>query len=61
MDYKRWKQSEKEIRIWKWQVLAAFNRSNRADGEKDKSNCRFPSIVKNNGKKGLKLKFSGKI
>ena len=35
--------------------MAAFNSSNRADGEKDKSNCRFPSIVKNNGKKGLKL------
>ena len=31
------------------------NCSNRADREKDKSNYRFPSIVKNNGKEGLKL------
>ena len=34
---------------------AVFNCSNRADREKDKSIHRFPSIVKNNGKKGLKL------
>ena len=34
---------------------AAFNCSNRADWEKDKSICRFPSIVKNNDKEGLKL------
>ena len=34
---------------------AVFNCSNRADREKDKSNYRFPSIVKNNGKEGLKL------
>ena len=32
-----------------------FNCSNRADREKDKSKYRFPSIVKNNGKEGLKL------
>ena len=35
--------------------MAVFNLSNRADREKDKSNYRFPSIVKNNGKRGLKL------
>ena len=34
---------------------AIFNWSNCADKEKDKSNYRFPSIVKNNGKEGLKL------
>ena len=34
---------------------AAFNCWNRADKEKDKSSCHFPSIVKNNDKKGLKL------
>ena len=34
---------------------AVFNFSNRADREKNKSNYRFPSIVKNNGKEGLKL------
>ena len=34
---------------------AVFNCSNRADREKAKSNYRFPSIVKNNGKEGLKL------
>ena len=34
---------------------AVFNCSNRADGEKDKSNYRFPSIIKNNHKEGLKL------
>ena len=34
---------------------AVLNCSNRADREKDKSNYRFPSIVKNNGKEGLKL------
>ena len=32
-----------------------FNCSNRADSEKDKSYYRFPSIDKNNSKKGLKL------
>ena len=32
-----------------------FNCLNRADRQKNKSNCRFPSIVKNNGKEGLKL------
>ena len=32
---------------------AVFNCSNRADREKNKSNYRFPSIVKNNGKEGL--------
>ena len=35
--------------------MAVLNCSNRADREKDKSNYRFPSIVKNNGKEGLKL------
>ena len=34
---------------------AVFNCSNRADKEKDKSNYCFSSIVKNNGKEGLKL------
>ena len=34
--------------------MAVFNCSNRADSEKDKSNCCFPLIVKNNGKEGLK-------
>ena len=32
---------------------AVFDCSNRADREKNKSNYRFPSIVKNNGKEGL--------
>ena len=35
--------------------FSAFNYSNCADKEKDKSNYRFSSIVKNNSKKGLKL------
>ena len=34
---------------------AVFNWSNRADREKTKSNYCFPSVVKNNGKEGLKL------
>ena len=34
---------------------AVFNCSNRADREKNKSNYRFQSIVKNNGKEGLEL------
>ena len=34
---------------------AVFNCSNRADTEEDKSYYRFLSIVKNNGKEGLKL------
>ena len=34
---------------------AVFNCSNRADGEKNNSNYRFPSIVENNGKEGLTL------
>ena len=33
---------------------AVLNCSNRPDREKDKSNNSFPSIVKNNSKKGLK-------
>ena len=37
---------------------AVFNCSNRADREKGKSIYRFPSIVKNNDKEGLKLKTS---
>ena len=35
--------------------FCAVNYSNCANREKDKSNYRFPSIVKNNSKKGLKL------
>ena len=35
--------------------LALFNCLNRADREKETSNYCFPSIVKNNGKGGLKL------
>ena len=34
---------------------AAYNCLNRSEKEKDKTNYRFPSIVKNNGKEGLKL------
>ena len=34
---------------------AAFNCSNCADREKNKSNYRLPSIFKNNGKEGLTL------
>ena len=34
---------------------AVFNCSYRADSEKDKSNYRFPTVLKNNGKEGLKL------
>ena len=34
---------------------AVFDCSGRADREKNKSNYRFPSIVKNNGKEGLTL------
>ena len=34
---------------------AVFNCSNRADKEKDKSDHRFLSIVKDKGKEGLKL------
>ena len=34
---------------------AVFNCSNRADREEDKSNYRFPSIFKNNGKGDFKL------
>ena len=34
---------------------AVFNCSYRADRENEKSNYRFPSIVKNNGKESLKL------
>ena len=33
---------------------AVYNCSNRANREKNKSNYRFPSIVKNNGKGGWK-------
>ena len=36
-------------------LCAIFNCSIRGDKEKDKSNSRFSSIVKNNGKKGLRL------
>ena len=34
---------------------AIFNCSNRADREKDKSIHRLTSVVKSNGKEGLKL------
>ena len=43
------------ITKWKRKFWAVFNNSNRADREKDKSNYRFISIVKNNGKEGLKI------
>ena len=36
-------------------LCAVFNCSNRAGKEKNKSRYCFPSIVKNNGKEGLKL------
>ena len=35
--------------------FCAVNYSNCADGDKDKTNCRFPSIDKNKSKKGLKF------
>ena len=35
--------------------MAVFNCSNLADREKDKPNYSSPSIIKNNGKEGLKL------
>ena len=35
--------------------LTVFNCSNRDGREKEKSNYRFPSVVKNNAKVGLKL------
>ena len=35
-------------------LCAVFNCSYRADRDKNKSIHRFPSIVKNNGKEGLK-------
>ena len=35
--------------------FCAVNYSNRTAREKEKSNYRFPSIVKNNSKKGFKL------
>ena len=38
-----------KLQIFCW----VFNCSNRADREKNKSNYRFPSIVKNNGKERL--------
>ena len=46
-----------EKTICSMEVLKAgvFSCSNRADRKKDKSNYRFPSFVKNNGKEGLKL------
>ena len=34
---------------------AVFNCSNCVEKKKEESNYRFPSIVKNNGKEGLKL------
>ena len=39
---------------------AVFNSSNCADTEKNKSNYRFPSIVKNNGKEGLTFSKVGR-
>ena len=39
---------------------ALFNCSNRADTENDKSIHRFLSIVKNNGKEGVKLSKVGR-
>ena len=35
--------------------MSVFNCLDRADREKDKSNYRIASVVKNNGKEGLKL------
>ena len=46
---------KKKQEVENGKFLAVFNCSNRADSEKDKSNCSFPLIVKNNGKEGLKL------
>ena len=40
---------------------AVFNCTNCAEKKKDKSNCSFPSIVKNNGKEGLKLLKGKKV
>ena len=40
---------------------AVLNCSNRVDREKDKSNYRFPSIVKNNDKKAWNIpKWEGR-
>ena len=39
---------------------AIFNSSNCADREKNKSNYRFPSIVKNNGTEGLTFSKVGR-
>ena len=45
----------------KMQIFCAvFNSSNCADTEKNKSNYRFPSIVKNNGKEGLTFSKVGR-
>ena len=40
---------------------AVFNCTNCAEKKKDKSNCSFPSIDKNNGKEGLKLLKGKKV
>ena len=48
----KWKRNE-NLKIASF--CAVFNCSNHADREEGKSNYRFPSIVKNNGKGGLKL------
>ena len=45
----------------KMQIFCAvFNSSNCADTEKNKSNYRFPSIVKNNRKEGLTFSKVGR-
>ena len=43
------------MRIENGKFLSVFNCLDRADREKDKSNYRIASVVKNNGKEGLKL------
>ena len=49
-DNKKWKRNK----TLKLQIFCAvFDCSNRADREKNKSNYRFPTIVKNNGKEDL--------
>ena len=51
---------KKKLEFENSRFLALFNCSNNADRWKDKSNYHFPSIVKNNGKEGLKLSKVGR-
>ena len=55
IECKRSTKSKRNKNLKMLSFCAAFNCWNRADKEKDKSCCHFPSIVKNNDKKGLKL------